>query len=233
MARVEAAFGREIEHLPADHAAEAGGARERRDQLECAPPASGCVSGRAEDVEGEGQQAVAGEDGGRLVECLVRGRPAAAQIVIVHRGQVVVHQRVAMHAFERRAGHQGLLARRPRTARRDSTTRNGPQPLAAAEARIAHGIEQARRPGLLAVRRWPAQAGDRAAPRCRRRPDRGDPERRASMSTSFFTASLRAMRVRTALNHGLTRLRTLSDIPSARKRASRQSTKGSPASNFS
>jgi hypothetical protein len=41
----------------------------------------------------------------------VRRRPAAPQIVVVHGGQIVVRERVAMHAFECRASHQGLLAR--------------------------------------------------------------------------------------------------------------------------
>ena len=64
-----------------------------------------------QQVEREGQQAVAGQDRRRLVERLVGGRLAAAQIVIVHRRQVVVHQRIAMHAFERGAGQQRALAR--------------------------------------------------------------------------------------------------------------------------
>ena len=64
-----------------------------------------------QNVEGEGQQAVAGENRGRLVEFLVRGRLAAPQVVVVHRRQIVMHQRIAVHAFERRARHQRALAR--------------------------------------------------------------------------------------------------------------------------
>ena len=55
-----------------------------------------------DDVEGKRQQAVAGKDGGRLVEGLVHGRLAAAQIVVVHRRQVVMDERIAVDAFERR-----------------------------------------------------------------------------------------------------------------------------------
>ena len=72
---------------------------------------SGWVCVRDRMSKAKVKQAVAGEDRGRLVECLVRGRLAAPQVVIVHGRQVVVHQRVAMHAFERRAGHQRLRPR--------------------------------------------------------------------------------------------------------------------------
>ena len=116
----------------------------RRDSMRTA--GSGWVSRARQDVEGEGQQAIAGEDGGRFVEFLVRRRLPAPQVVIVHRRQVVVHQRVAMHAFERRAGHQRLLAR-DLEQRRAFHHQEGPEPLAAAEAGIAHGLDQARRRG--------------------------------------------------------------------------------------
>ena len=109
---------------------------------------SGWVSRPRQDVEGEGQQPVAGEDGGRLVEFLVRGRLAAPQRVVVHGRQIVVHQRVAMHAFERGAGHQRLLPRDVEQARAFDHQKR-PEPLAAAEARIAHGLDQPRRAGSI------------------------------------------------------------------------------------
>ena len=105
----EAALGREIEHLAADHAAEARGAGKARHQRDPHRRIGMGLRPR-QDVEGEGQQAVAGEDRGRLVERLVHGRPAAAQIVVVHRRQVVMHQRIAVHEFDRGAGHQRVLA---------------------------------------------------------------------------------------------------------------------------
>ena len=107
----------------------------------------------AENVEREGEKAVPGENGGRFIERLVRRRPAAAQVVIVHGGKIVVGQRVAMHTFQRRPGHEGILPGHIEQRGRFHH-QEGPQPLAAAEAHIAHGIEQARRPGLFAVRRW-------------------------------------------------------------------------------
>jgi hypothetical protein len=105
-----------------------------------------------ENVEGKGEKAVTGQDSGRLIECLVRRRTASAEVVIVHRGQIVVCQRVAMHALQRRPGHQGILPW-------DIKQRGGfhhqewSQALAAAEADIAHGIEQSRRPGPFALDR--------------------------------------------------------------------------------
>ena len=60
----------------------------------------------AQDLEGEGEQGVAGQDRGRLVEGEVQGRAAAAHRVVVHRRQIVMHQRVAMDAFERAGGGQ-------------------------------------------------------------------------------------------------------------------------------
>jgi len=65
----EAAFGGEIEHLAAGHAADAGGARQRHDQLD-AHARIGVGLPPRQNVEREGEQAVAGEDRGRLVERL-------------------------------------------------------------------------------------------------------------------------------------------------------------------
>ena len=119
-------------------------ARKLAHQRDRARPASGWVSSRDENVEGESEQRVAGEDRGRIVIGLVRGRPAAPQIVVVHRRQIVMHQRIAMDAFERGAGHQRVLARHAEQGRALHHQKR-PQPLAAAERGIAHRVEQARR----------------------------------------------------------------------------------------
>ena len=100
------------------------------------------------DVEREGQQPVAGEDRGRIVERLVHRRLAAAQVVIVHRRQVVVHQRIAVHAFERGAGHQRLLAI-DAEQRRAFHHQERTETLAGAQAGVAHGLEQPGRPADL------------------------------------------------------------------------------------
>ena len=105
-----------------------------------------------QDVEGKRQQAIAGENRGRFVVFLVRRRLPAPQVVIVHGRQVVVHQRIAMHAFQGRTGHQSLPAR-DREQCRTFHHHKGPEALAAAETGIAHGLDQARRAADLAGRR--------------------------------------------------------------------------------
>ena len=131
-------------------------------------PASGCTSGPRHQIEGEGEQAVAGQDRGRLVEGLVRGGAAAAQVVVVHRRQVVVHQRIAVHAFERGAGQQrAVMGGAEQAGAFDQQKRA--HALAAAQRRIAHGLEQPRRPGDLVGDRLCPPAGGRAALRFRRR----------------------------------------------------------------
>ena len=87
--------------------------------------ASGWVSGRAQHVEGEGQQPVTGEDRGRLVEFLVRGRTAAAEIVVVHGRQVVMHQRIAMHAARSRRRPSARAGACTPNSAAVSTVRNG------------------------------------------------------------------------------------------------------------
>ena len=52
-------------------------------------------------LEGAGLQGVAGQDGGGLVEGAVARRLAAAQVVVVHRRQVVVDQRIGVQHLDR------------------------------------------------------------------------------------------------------------------------------------
>ena len=61
-------------------------------------------------IEAWRSQPIAGEHRGRIVEPLVAGRPAAPQIAVVHRRQIVMDQRIAMDAFERGACQQCCLA---------------------------------------------------------------------------------------------------------------------------
>ena len=61
----------------------------------------------AQNLECQRVKAIAGEDGGRLVERAVDGRFTAAHIVVVHRGQVVMDQAVDVDAFKRGGDAQG------------------------------------------------------------------------------------------------------------------------------
>ena len=94
--------------------------------------------GARHQLEGERQQRVTGEDRGGFVERLPHRRPAAAQLVVVHRRQVVVGQRIAVQAFDRRRRIDCGRIRQTEDARAFDDQK-GPETLAAAEDRVAHG----------------------------------------------------------------------------------------------
>ncbi len=104
---------------------------------------------RRDDVEGEGQQAVARKDRRRLVEGDVHRRLSAAHVVVVHGREVVMDERIAVDAFERGACSE----RRFRIAAEEGRAfgdEKRPQPLAAVEHAMAHGSEQVCRAGDFA-----------------------------------------------------------------------------------
>jgi hypothetical protein len=102
----------QIEHLPARHAGAAGAACQAERQ---SATHGGVGVGRwiGQDLEGKGEQRIARQDRRRFVERLVHGGPAAPYIVIVHRRQIVMHERIAMDAFDRRADIQRCFIHRP------------------------------------------------------------------------------------------------------------------------
>ena len=106
--------------------------------------------GPGQHVEGEREQAVADEDCGRFIERAVHGRPPAPQVVVVHRRKIVVHQRVAMHAFECGADHQRAFARRPEQTR-GFDHQKGADAFSPAEARVAHRLDEPPRPHDLVL----------------------------------------------------------------------------------
>ncbi len=118
-------------------------ARERADQLNAHGRIGMCFLAR-QNVEREGQQAVARKDRGCFVEGLVRRRPPTPQIVIVHRRQVVMHERIAVHELDRAPDHQ-----RPRASPLEQPGRlhhqKRAETLASGKRRMAHRLEQARR----------------------------------------------------------------------------------------
>ena len=167
------ALGLEVHHLAADQARRAAGLAQHRGgaqpaaQAPVVPASSGSLG---QEVEGARQQRVAGQDRDRLAEHHVRGRLAAAQVVVVHRGQVVVDQAVGVDHLDR-AGERHQLARaRRRRPRRHASTSTGRMRLPPGEQAVAHGAVDRRRP--LASR--PAAPGraprppPRAAPHSRR-----------------------------------------------------------------
>ena len=99
--RLEPAAGRgEVECLAARHARRSARAREQADHLDARRIGDARHRLVREQVEGEHLQRVAGEDRRRLVERPVRRRPAATQVVVVHRGQVVVDERIGVDQLD-------------------------------------------------------------------------------------------------------------------------------------
>ena len=95
--------------------------------------------GARQDVECKGQETIAHQNGSCVIEGHVNGRPPAAQNIIVHRRQIVMHQGIAMNALDRSARHQGALARDTEELGR-CEGKKGTQALATAQSRIAHGL---------------------------------------------------------------------------------------------
>ncbi len=144
----------EVNRLPANHP---GAANRHADLLDHAQPTQAHVrrvfarSVRREQGEGFGQQAVAGEDGERVAVQDVQRRHAAAQAVVVHRREVVVHQRVGVNHLDgagRRHGDEsrgGELLGRPRPIGagdrlRGRQRQDGPDALAANGDAVAHRL---------------------------------------------------------------------------------------------
>ena len=135
--------GLHVQRLPGAHAGRAAG-RGQFAHLRDACPGGG--RRRCEHLEGQRLQGIAGQDGSRFVEGDVHGRPAAAQGVVVHGRQVVVHQREGVHALHRAGG--GIQRRVVGAAGfAGRVGEQGPQSLAAAEGGMAHRGAQPRLAG--------------------------------------------------------------------------------------
>src|SRR5690606_18544180 len=104
--------------------------------------------GIGHQLECKRQQRIAGEDGGRFVILAMQRRTAAAEIVIVHGRQIVMHEAVSVHAFDcARGAQQGAFVgvEDPPGFEREERT----QPLAATESSVPNGVQQARLRPLL------------------------------------------------------------------------------------
>jgi len=133
--------GLKVDHLTADHAERAGGLGQSGDQF-TANLGIGMGGGMSQHFEGAGQQGIAGEESGLLIELTMTGRAAPAQIVIIHAGQIIVDQRIAMDHFDRTGDADGGAFGDMEQAGR-LHHQEGAQPLAAIEAGITHGLDHA------------------------------------------------------------------------------------------
>ena len=160
------AIGGNIVGLPAHQLAGTGGLGQCR-------AAGGRHARRAnafgQHLEGEAQQAIAGQDRHRLAEDLVARRPAAAEIVVVHGGQVVVNERIGMDHLHGTSGRHGRREASA-TGLRGHQHEHRPQAFARGQEAIANGLPQrigASRPAgsyiSAAQLRSPDQGGPRKA----------------------------------------------------------------------
>jgi hypothetical protein len=142
------AFRGEVEELATDHAPQPGGPGEPQDEL--GPDGAVRIGPRIrQDLEGEGLEGIARQDGRCFVEGPVDGRPATAEIIVVHGRQVVVDQGIAVQQLDGAPGPQASPGPGSQEAGR-LERQEGPQPLAAAQDRVPHGGGEPGRPYDLA-----------------------------------------------------------------------------------
>jgi len=132
----------EVDGLAAGHAARAARQRQDPQHLELR---AGAVR---EDVFGQNLkrqrlQRVAHQQRGGLVEFDVTGGLAATQDIVVHAGQVIVHQRIGVDHLDG-GGHDFDPRRICRRQFARGESEQGPHALAAAEHGVAHGPVQPR-----------------------------------------------------------------------------------------
>ena len=142
--RVAFLFREQVFHLSANEPFAAGGFGQFAGEGGREGRSVGVVPG--DELESEGEQRVTRQERGGFVELLVRGRAAAAQVVVVHARQVVVNQRVGVDALQRDGGGEGIVFRAKAVGHGEG--QYGAQALAAAEERIAHRFVQAGRAGV-------------------------------------------------------------------------------------
>ena len=91
----------EVQHLAADHALDgADGVGDEADDLD---GGRGRRLQPGQHLEGAGLQSVTGQDGDSLAEGHVAGGLAAAQLVVVQSGQIVVDERIGVEHLQGRA----------------------------------------------------------------------------------------------------------------------------------
>ena len=91
------------------------------------------------DLEGLSKQRIAREHGDAFAEDFVIGRLAPAEIIVVHRRQIVVNERIGVDALDRTGErHGGLLRSTARSGRREAERRA--HAFAAGKERVAHRL---------------------------------------------------------------------------------------------
>ncbi|MCY1364086.1 hypothetical protein D9M69_508780 [compost metagenome] len=147
----------EVDGLTANHARRACRQRQGTDHLQADFGIRRAQAWIEQGAESQALQAVAGEDRAGFIEFLVGGWLAAAQIVIVHCWQIVMHQRVSVDQFHRTGRTVGLLGL---TAQRLAcgVGQQWTHAFAAIHHAVAHGFVQPRQLG--------ARCGEQGFQRC-------------------------------------------------------------------
>ena len=135
------ALALQVDHLAAHQPRSTGGQAQLPHHLQ---QLLGRHAGAAQrhHFKGAGEQGIARQDRVGLAVHLVIGGPAAAQIVVVHGGQIVMDQRHGVNHLQRhRRGHRQFAVAAGQLTGRQAEDR--PQALAARQQRIAHRLAQA------------------------------------------------------------------------------------------
>ena len=140
------AFAFQIRHLPGDELQRAGRLGDFQNQIavRIARPALGLRG----DFKRLRQQRVAREHGDAFAEDLVVGRLATAEIVVVHRGQIIVDERVGVDALHG-AGERHGVGFAAATGFGGGEAERGAHAFAAGKERIAHGFVDGGWPGFF------------------------------------------------------------------------------------
>jgi len=101
-----------------------------------------------EDLVGLGLECVAGEDGDGLAESYVAGGFAAAQVVVIEGGQIVVDERVGVQHFEGCAQLFNSCGDGSGDGDGGLDGKHWPETLAASEDRVTHRAVNGGRDGL-------------------------------------------------------------------------------------
>ena len=125
-----------VAHLPANHPRPTGGVGKG---LDLRQPGRGRKRTVRQQRESKGVQRIPGEDGGGLIKSAVRAGTTTTQVVIVHRRQVVVNERVGVDGLNRAGGGINTIRRHAEIVCRCIKQRRA-QPLAATKGCITHGV---------------------------------------------------------------------------------------------
>jgi hypothetical protein len=132
-----ASFAFEVGHLAGDELEGTGGPGEFEDDVAVGISGPGPALGG--DLEGLGEQGIAGEDGDPFTEDLVVGEASASIIVVIHGRQVVVDEGVGVDAFHGASQGHGV-GRGPPAGLGGGQAEDGAETFSAGEQGIPHGF---------------------------------------------------------------------------------------------